>query len=78
MDAVGAASSIITLITAAIQSAKFIHQIIEGIKDAPIAIQSMAEKIRDLEGSLVRLQNVWLPQETGDRFERFMTKIQDC
>ncbi|CCX04290.1 hypothetical protein FPQ18DRAFT_380526 [Pyronema domesticum] len=77
MDAVGATASIVGIITAALQSTKFIYQIIERIKDAPTVIKELGEKVKVLEGALLRMSNIQLPSQLlKDRMEKCQRDLE--
>jgi hypothetical protein len=77
MDAVGTAASIVSIITAALQSTKSIYQIIEGIKDAPTVIKTLSEKVKTLEDALLRMRNIQLPSQLlKDRTEKCQRDLE--
>lgn len=49
MEAVGALSSVIAVIAAALQVARGISSLIDEIKDAPQSLQRLGQELRDLE-----------------------------
>lgn len=49
MDAIGAVSGILAIITAALQVSRAISNLISEIKDAPQSVQRLSQELRDLE-----------------------------
>ncbi|CCX04280.1 Similar to predicted protein [Nectria haematococca mpVI 77-13-4]; acc. no. XP_003044550 [Pyronema omphalodes CBS 100304] len=71
IDGIGAAASILGIITAAPQSTKYIYQVIAGIKDAPTVIKELGKKIGVLEDTLFRIKHIQRPSTLlKDRIEK--------
>lgn len=63
MEAVGAASSLLAVVTATIQSAKIVYEVVSAIKNGPAAVRRLAKTIDDL------LQLLSLFEHFGPRLE---------
>ncbi|KAF8248642.1 ankyrin [Wilcoxina mikolae CBS 423.85] len=72
MDPLSPAASVVAIITAALNSAKFIHQIIRSIKDGPHHILELSAKLSDLQGILRQLQSFDRSGNAFDELRQFM------
>jgi len=76
MEALGAAASIVSLVTAALQSAKVIQEILSGIKDGPTLINELTSKLSDLRGLLPQLER--LQSTSGSTIDELRRTTERC
>ncbi|KAF8241495.1 hypothetical protein K440DRAFT_642216 [Wilcoxina mikolae CBS 423.85] len=77
MAALGIAASIIAVITAALQSAKVIHQILSGIKDGPHHVVELSTKVNDSQAILKQLQNFDRSRNVFDELKKSIVPCAD-